>query len=268
GDGIGYGSGNGTGSGSGNGSGAGYGNGRAVSVVSKSFELKQPVAKTISTGVVNGRAESLPKPAFPSAARTVNASGAVNVQITIDETGNVIAAKAVSGHPLLRQAAEQAALNAKFTPTQLSGNPIKVMGVISYNFQNTEKTTPDVDSSVEEIREQTADEKMETEKFLAEKKRRENLAEKLHVWLFDLVEKPENNSTVNETSNKFISDGKAAIQIVFTEKMPDTFEKLKNLGFEIVSAKSQKEIFGKIETNKIAKLAEISETKYILPNIR
>ena len=76
----------------------------------------------------------------------------------------------MSGHPLLRQAAEQAALNAKFAPTQLSGKPIQVTGVISYNFQNSETPTPNIVSSVEEIREQTEAEKEETEKFLAGEK--------------------------------------------------------------------------------------------------
>ena len=65
-----------------------------------------------------------------------------------------------------------------------------------------------------------------------------------------------------------MADGKAKLQIVLTNKTPETFEKLKNAGFEIVSAKSQKEIFGKIEISKIAQLAEIGEIKYILPNIR
>ena len=266
------GEGDGRGSGSGNVSGAGYGNGKPVAplamMVSKSFELTQPVAKTISTGVINGKTVSLPKPTIPATAKAVNASGAVSVQITIDETGNVIAAKAVSGHPLLRQAAEQAALNAKFVPTHLSGKPIQVTGLISYNFQNSEMLTPDIESSVEEIREQTEEEKAETVKFLLEKKYRNNLAEKLHVWLFDLVNRLENNLSAGENESKFVSDGKAELQIVLTHKTPGTFEKLKNAGFEIVSAKSQKEIFGKIEIGKIAKLAEIGEIKYILPNIR
>lgn len=90
--------------------------------------------KPISVGVINGRAESLPKPAYPAAAKAVNAQGAVNVQIVIDEEGNVLSATAVSGHPLLRSASEEAAKAAKFRPTLLSGQPVKVTGVIVYNF--------------------------------------------------------------------------------------------------------------------------------------
>ena len=90
--------------------------------------------KTISGGVLNGKATNLVKPPYPPAARAVRASGAVNVQVTVDETGDVIAASAVSGHPLLRAAAVQAARSSKFSPTMLSGKAVKVTGVIVYNF--------------------------------------------------------------------------------------------------------------------------------------
>ena len=56
------------------------------------------------------------------------------VQVTIDEYGNVIAARAVSGHPLLQAAAVAAARQAKFAPTFLLGEAVKVTGVITYNF--------------------------------------------------------------------------------------------------------------------------------------
>ena len=93
-----------------------------------------PPSKPISKGVVNGSAVSLPKPAYPPAARAVRASGAVNVQVLIDENGSVVSASAVSGHPLLRSAAESAARRARFKPTLLSGQPVKVNGVIVFNF--------------------------------------------------------------------------------------------------------------------------------------
>lgn len=93
-----------------------------------------PNLKSIQGGVLNGKAVSLPAPAYPAAARAVKAGGAVNVQVTIDEAGTVVSASAVSGHPLLRQAAEQAARQATFSPTTLSGQPVKITGVIVYNF--------------------------------------------------------------------------------------------------------------------------------------
>lgn len=96
-----------------------------------------PVVKkdvTVSKGVVNGEAKNLPKPAYPPSAKVARISGAVNVQVLIDVDGRVISATAVSGHTLLRAAAVQAAKQAKFSPTTLSNQPVKVTGVIVYNF--------------------------------------------------------------------------------------------------------------------------------------
>ncbi len=97
--------------------------------------------KQISAGVVNGKAVTLAKPAYPAAARAVRAEGAVNVKVMIDEEGNVISAEAVSGHPLLQQAAVQAAQQSKFNPTFLSGQAVKVTGIIVYNFIAPDRPT-------------------------------------------------------------------------------------------------------------------------------
>ena len=91
-------------------------------------------SRPISGGVLNGKAISKPQPVYPPIARAARASGTVVVQITVDEEGNVIAASAVSGHPLLRQSAVSAARQARFSPTLLSGQPVKVTGVVTYNF--------------------------------------------------------------------------------------------------------------------------------------
>lgn len=88
----------------------------------------------ISGGVLNGKAISLPPPPYPPIARAAKASGTVVVQVTVDENGNVISAHAVSGHPLLQAAAAAAARGAKFSPTRLNGEAVKVNGVITYNF--------------------------------------------------------------------------------------------------------------------------------------
>lgn len=93
-----------------------------------------PRAAPVSGGVLNGKAISLPKPAYPPIARAARASGTVTVQVLIDENGNVVSAHAVNGHPLLQAAAVGAARQAKFSPTKLSGQPVKVTGVIQYNF--------------------------------------------------------------------------------------------------------------------------------------
>ncbi|HJX92234.1 MAG TPA: TonB family protein [Pyrinomonadaceae bacterium] len=93
-----------------------------------------PPRAPISGGVLNGKAISLPKPAYPPIARAAHAAGTVVVQVLIDENGNVVSAHAVSGHPLLQAVAVGAARQARFSPTKLSGQPVKVTGVIQYNF--------------------------------------------------------------------------------------------------------------------------------------
>ena len=90
--------------------------------------------KPISGGILNGKALSLPLPNYPAEARAANASGTVTVQVTVDEWGTVTTAKVLSGHPLLQQAAVAAAFQARFSPTTLMGEPVKVVGVLVYNF--------------------------------------------------------------------------------------------------------------------------------------
>jgi TonB family protein len=97
---------------------------------------KAGTTKAIVGGVLNGKAVSLPNPEYPVLARQAKASGAVTVQVTVDEEGNVISAESVSAHPLLRAAAVTAARQAKFSPTKLSGEPVKVSGVVVYNFES------------------------------------------------------------------------------------------------------------------------------------
>ncbi len=106
-----------------------------------SAQTAPTAVKQISAGVVNGKAITLVKPAYPAAARAVEAQGAVNVKVTIDEEGNVISAEAVSGHPLLQAAAVQAAQQSTFKPTFLSGQAVKVTGVIVYNFIAPDRAT-------------------------------------------------------------------------------------------------------------------------------
>jgi protein TonB len=93
---------------------------------------RPPVTK--SMGVVNGMANYLPKPIYTPIAKAARASGTVTVQVLIDEHGKVISARALNGHPLLLKESVQAAYQARFTPTLLSNQPVKVSGVITYNF--------------------------------------------------------------------------------------------------------------------------------------
>jgi Ca-activated chloride channel family protein len=93
-----------------------------------------PVARPVSGGVLNGKAISLPKPQYPPSARNTRTSGVVTVEVTLDEGGKVVAARAVDGPPMLRPSAVNAARQARFSPTVLSGKPVKVVGVITYRF--------------------------------------------------------------------------------------------------------------------------------------
>ena len=90
-------------------------------------------ARTLGN-VLNGRAIRLPKPTYPEAALAESVAGKVMVRVTIDEKGNVIRACAITGPKQLARTSERAAYGAKFTPTKLGGQPIKVTGVITYNF--------------------------------------------------------------------------------------------------------------------------------------
>lgn len=86
--------------------------------------------------LVNGQAVSLPQPRYPFDAKNAKASGVVRVLVTIDETGKVVAAQAIDGHPLLRAPAEEAARAALFKPPSAEGKPVRVTGIILYNFVN------------------------------------------------------------------------------------------------------------------------------------
>ena len=85
-------------------------------------------------GVEPGRALELVKPVYPPIAAAAHASGEVRVQVIIDTDGTVIAAASISGHPLLQAASVTAARNTRFAPSKYNGEPVKVTGVLIYNF--------------------------------------------------------------------------------------------------------------------------------------
>jgi TonB family protein len=94
----------------------------------------RPILKPVSGGVLNGTAISLPAPTYPETARRMRVAGVVTVDVVVDETGKVISAQATGGPPALRDVAVQAAMKARFSPTKLSGQPVKVAGSINYKF--------------------------------------------------------------------------------------------------------------------------------------
>jgi TonB family protein len=94
----------------------------------------KPMLRPVSGGVLNGTAVSLPSPIYPETAKRMRVSGLVSVDVVVDENGKVISAQANSGPASLRDVAVQAALKARFSPTKLSGQPVKVSGLINYKF--------------------------------------------------------------------------------------------------------------------------------------
>ena len=114
--------------------------------VSSSLKVEAPVLaameagaeptdkQKIEGGVLNGKALELPQPVYPPIARAAHAVGTVRVQVIIDEQGKVSSAHAIDGHPLLQAVSVAAARLARFSPTLLDGEPVKVTGVIQYNF--------------------------------------------------------------------------------------------------------------------------------------
>ena len=88
----------------------------------------------ISFGVLNRRAKSLPKPFYPEQAMSAGIQGLVQVQVVVDESGRVVSANATNGDPQLQKSAIEAAYKARFAPTILSGQAVRIQGVLNYNF--------------------------------------------------------------------------------------------------------------------------------------
>lgn len=92
-------------------------------------------AETSDQKVKVGHVVALPRPSYPPLARAAHIQGEVKVQVFINTEGKVIAAAAISGHPLLRAASVQAARDSVFSPTYWEGKPVNVAGVLVYTFR-------------------------------------------------------------------------------------------------------------------------------------
>ncbi len=94
----------------------------------------KPSTQRVSGGVLQGIAMRKVQPPYPALAKEAGAQGAVQVAVTVSEDGNIISAEAVSGHPLLRESAVATARQWTFKPTELAGKPVKVQGILTFNF--------------------------------------------------------------------------------------------------------------------------------------
>lgn len=109
---------------------------------SESRMTDRPRIQRVSGGVLAGKATRKPQPEFPESARAAGVEGLVVVEVTVSEVGDVQSARAVSGHPLLRDAAVQAARGWAFQPTKIQGYPVKVIGTITFVFRMTPPPAP------------------------------------------------------------------------------------------------------------------------------
>ncbi|HKX32769.1 MAG TPA: energy transducer TonB [Blastocatellia bacterium] len=97
-------------------------------------EVKQGPNK-VSEGVLQGKAIRKVMPPYPPIAKAAHVSGQVQVLVLISEDGRVIEARSINGHPLLRPAAESSARQWIFSPTLLSQVPVKVQGLLTFDFK-------------------------------------------------------------------------------------------------------------------------------------
>jgi TonB family protein len=94
----------------------------------------RPASMFVGREVLQGYALHKEQPGYPPAARAERLSGTVFIKVEIDETGKVTNAKILCGADLLAAPSREAALKWRFTPTTLDGKPVKVMGVLTFNF--------------------------------------------------------------------------------------------------------------------------------------
>jgi TonB family protein len=88
-----------------------------------------------SLAILNGKALSMPRPEYPMGVLGPRASGTIFVFVEVDEQGNVSSVKDVcQGPPDLTAATMKAVRKARFSPTIVAGQPVKVTGFVQYNF--------------------------------------------------------------------------------------------------------------------------------------
>jgi len=214
-----------------------------------------PKRVTVSGGVLQGGATKKVQPAYPAIAKAARTSGVVQVQITVNESGEVINAQVINGHPSLRDAALQAAKQWRFKPTELSGKPVKTQGVLSFNFTPGKNASPSGTVPLTPLTEDQIN---------------QQLRAKLHPAVAAVIERLKNKDVKPSAEElKFTRDGRAEIQVWLTDKSAATIERLKKLGFEVIlDPQSSKLIIGRLPVEKLVALAELPVVKYIAPQTK
>jgi len=88
-----------------------------------------------SGGPILDKAIKKVEPDYPPIARAAGAEGKVMVNIITSAEGKVIEAEIIEGHPLLRDSVLKAVKQWEFKPTELSGVPVKVHAVLTFDFK-------------------------------------------------------------------------------------------------------------------------------------
>jgi hypothetical protein len=103
----------------------------------------------------------------------------------------------------------------------------------------------------------------------AEEQKRAALQSKFHPSVLAVIARlKEPNSKPAADEVKFIHNGKAEVQIWFTEKSDEAMARLKELGFEIVlDPKTAKMVIGRLPIEKLGALAELKAIRYVAPEI-
>ncbi len=188
------------------------------------------------------KAENLPKPIYPKDSKS---NSTVEVEVLLDKDGKVISAKAVSGDKAFYKAAEMSAKNAKFEIPKIEYEIKQITGIITYNF-----TAKDKSATVSE----------ELQKYRVELK-----PNKYGSIIKALVERLKTNQLEAAPDEaKFVENGRAEIIVRLKELKPETIEKLKNLGFQVLAEMpTANAVVGSIEIGKLAALAELDAVKFI-----
>jgi Ca-activated chloride channel family protein len=195
----------------------------------------------VSGGVLQTSAVKKVQPAYPSLARAANAKGTVVVQVTIDEAGQVVATNTLSGHPLFRQAALDAAKQWQFKPTMLSGKPVQTTGVLTFNFDTVGKATP----------------------VAAPEAWRGKLSAALAAFV---TRWPAANGPLTADEAKFVSHGQATVRVTLANKRLATLAQLQSLGFVVTrNAAKTNFIVGRVPVERLTELAALPVVRYVTP---
>lgn len=107
---------------------------RCAVLVAIAMAFPVSAQQEITTANAMGRVLKKVAPAFPVAAKQLNVTGSQDVQIVVDEQGNVIDAKVLKGNALFTQSSLAAVKEWKFTPLLSDGQPVKFTTVVTFNY--------------------------------------------------------------------------------------------------------------------------------------